>query len=1127
MPKPAPTTVVSIPLAAHLRDNDSINQRKSLTKLIDDARTMTHSLVWSLIALSGRTPKAVYPPKLIPDKYLDPVRQALAMEEHVPHWLWEYLSGGLKAEIPVANLSVLREIILADGGIIPDDAVQGRKFTVRVEDKSHSFTLLPDGEDWVVARDGRDKYKRETWDKAIKREKIIRPEEISPGDSSPYYLAGWILGEASAPAQLVAGAPAKAEALPNVITAAFPSAVALATQWRKRMDTEPMAEQKIIARLRRSISSCCYEALKIARSWVELDTQAEAERNKRETIFRQALEAVDQPLREQVGDLLDAIAERASAMCDGAPIHPGSLNWKTCEAIRNFMATERLFYVRDDEEITWSHPDWTDFWDEFGGVSLWRPALNALLAMSGTDDALSLGETHRTWYRAQGYAKLTLPDRVRVHVDRSNAGTNGTLASGVDKTQQQRSRGIRGAEPVATIEAEVEWLGVSFPLVFHAGRNRQLAITDENGAWACDLQRNIRNQDHLLGVCKAFDLTVTDSHVRIDIPLQVAVPAFVDVTLTRQLAVGGWYRPRPGSELSSPARIVQPATDATILGVDIGLVPIAGYAVIRRADTKYTEIASGLIGELSDHDSDIFVPGLGLSHIRRLVNHAGLIRNHLRNVMKAVDRGEDLPAASPRLLTAGLGDAATLIKRIATKGNAKNFYVLTQKTMLALIEAVATKAAAAGTKGHSILIGEKRYEGQEQIAEANNIQAERVLSAVLTLLPDASGVEERDLLKLLMAPLTALLLGYQRMRTCKADLGTVSKKHGIDDATMCARRDAIAVRHGYAGEAEFHAILHLGATNKKILQRAAQAACDRALALRNILADLWESAANLGVSLMGIGLPPQMRGSELMPDDPRNHWNNSYGFLRTHAANIREQAHEGLAARLVQLAREHSCTAIAIERLDLLTTSRADRESNSLSRRMSSKDWIGMISRAADIAGIPIVQVDAWWSSAEVAPLQSGEGLAKRCMGIRHRSDLFQIDGTRALAPLRVNAARNIATRSLSGYAQRSRFAVLSDGEIATFARSTEDGKWGVWQDRMAKDLGRSEAATIWWTIAKGGTATLGDGPVPKSTLTKRETLIACGEDNGIPVWLTVKSFSAAEQALVKRLERQAASLAT
>lgn len=1131
-----PATVVSVQFSAHLREDGPVNQRDSLTSLISSTRVMVHHLVWSLIALSGRMPTVVKPEK-IPGIIINPIRTALGMKPGVtcdPHWLWSYLSDGLVAKVPVVRLAHLRTVLLGLGVTIPKDAIQGRRFVVELDERPRHFTLLPHGDDWVVARDGRDAFKRDAWDKAAAIERLSLTEEISPGDSSPYYLAGWILGEAQPPAQLVAGDPAKATALPSVIAAAFSAAVSVTVAWRQQVAEalgRPVTDLKVTAHLRRSLAACCYEALKQVRSWVELDRQAAEERARREDAFQASLLQIEEPLRAQVSKLLDAIsarAEHSGVMDPDSPvISPGSLTWKTCEAIRTFLTSGRLSFERGDEQHPWTHPDWEAFWEEFGADDQWRAALTALVQVvpPADEDAPSIGEIHRSFFRAQGYAALSLTDRVRLHVDRSNAGTNGTLASATDPNQPQRARGARGKEPTAIISPSVEWLGRSYPLEFHVGRNRSLAIVDGTAEWNCVFKRNIRTAESMTGVCKAFDVSVSDSHVRIDLPIQMPVESFGDLSVARQLAVGGWYRLRPAAEPSSPARAIQPREEARVLGVDIGVVPIGGYSAIERSGSRYYELDSGVIGDLTEKDPTIFVHGLHLRQISRAVHGALQLRSHLNACQQAAQAKRDLPETPARLVGAGLGDLATTVRLCVTAGRGAAVQRSCCLAMGHLIEGIARLAAAPGTKGYAILIGEGRYGGDEIPADAHPVLVERLLATVMASSDVPPDADVREILLALLRPLVSLLLGYQRMRACRSDLGTVSKKLGnLDDETMCRRRDAIAVRHGYESEADYFAILHLGATSSAALKRSSMAAHDRALTIRNLLADLWERASSLGTALAGMGLRPQERGSLLLPNDPRYPWNQAYGFLRRHAAAIREEAHKGLAARIVQVAKQYHCTAIAIERLDLMTSSRADRESNGLTRRFAAKEWMAMIQRAADLAGVTIVQVDAWWSSTEIAPLQTGNGLAPRCVGVRHRGDLHTLDGTRVTVPGRVNAARNIALRSLSGNAQHARFPVVTNGTAAVLVKATVDGKgaWSVWQDRMAQDLGRDGAADLWWTIDAQGQAALGKGPAPKITTKNRTSLIAIGQHQGKPAWLTAKAFQAREQDLTKRLQREA-----
>ena len=1045
------------------------------------------------------------------------------------------MAGGLAAKIPVVTLVALQKTLRKQGVEFGEDSVQGRKFTVTWEKKERGFTLLLLDGAFVVARDGRDTFKKDAWELTAKSGTLAMEEEISPGDGSPYYLAGWILNEAQAPAQLLSAESEKATQLQGLVAKIFARSVVLTKAWRgeaaTHLDKAPN-EPKVTARVRGSLAACCYEALKQARSWVELDKQAADERASREQVFISALEKIEKPLRAPVRNLLEAIDERAdqqrSIDGDATPLHPGSLTWKSCESIRNFLDTGVLSYRRDDEDHAWSHPDWAGFWEDFGEPKM-RPAMTALVSVvpPADDERPSIGELHRAWYRAQGYARLTVTDHVRLHVDRSNAGTRGTLESTVDPTDPQRARGARGHLPTEVVLGSVEWLGKSHPLRFHAGRNRSLTIVDEDGGWQMSFLRNVRRPEQMMkGVCKAFDLSLREDCVRIDLPVQVPMPTFADTAQAKSLSIGGWYRMRPGTDPSSPAKAIQPLLEGRVLGLDIGVVPVGGYAVIERADETFREIASGLLGDLGDIDPVIFVPGVHLRAVATQIEIAVGLRAYLKSCTAAVAEDEPHPAIPSRLARRADPDLLAAAQRCVEFVDWKRVQMAVPAVMSQLITAIAQAAAGPVTTGHEVLMGMHRVAGRGKAADDHAKLVQGLLKSVID--NEVSDPDVRQVLRALLFPLVTLLLAYQRSRACRADLGTVSKKSGITDAVMCQRRDAIAKRHGFAHEAAYWSIVHLGATQEKSLARASDQEHDRALTIRNLLADLWERTASLGQSLSGWGSAPLARGEKPSERDPRRPWDDAYGFLRTMASNIRQAAHEGLACRAVALAKQHGCVALAIERLDLEMSSRSDRESNGLSRRMAAKEWTAMVMRAADLAGLTLVLVDAWWSSSEVAPLQTASGLAPRNLAIRQGRDLYTTDGKRLALSVRVNAARNIALRSLAGYPQRVRFSVMQHGSTAVLIRPGTDGKgpWGVWQDRLAQDLGRVSAQDIWWTINSAGQATLGEGAVSPVGAGAKTVLVGIGAKSGQPRWLTTKAFATCEGVLQKRLQKESAAAA-
>lgn len=1103
MAKALPTTVLSLPLVSHLRDESKVNPSEDLLRMDRQAKEAVRGLRIGLLAASGRWPRE------IPDGeegfYHDllAIRSSLGLPEEgsqTAHWIWEYLNDRLTADIALVPLDVFAQVARDNGHEVSQEKTR-LQLSKDGTGRSVTGTATAEGE-IGVRRNGKDRTLGALWDLAAAVRTIRSPSELMLGDSVPYYLAGWILGVAEPPASFRDALPGHAADLLRLVQSVFPAVRQEADRWTvqaaEKLGRSP-ADGKVVAAVREALAACCYSALSWTRSWVSLDILAQENRTERRARLDVRLAALPNDGGESVEKLLEAMDARCTAAGDEPLVGPGSLDWRACQAISSFMAGGRWEYQREGQEPSpWTHVDRDAFWDAFAGPH--RQALTQLVDLVAPEDE-TIGEVYRSWTRAQGYAKLPLRAPSRIHIDASNAGISGTLASTVDPTETNRLRGPRGGGGTPVVLASVNWLGQTIPLRFHPGRNRSLHIQEDKTGWSVALARNARQPVEIdRGQVKSWDLSVRGDRIRIDLALQVGLPAYADTSLAKTLAIGGWYHARPGGDPMSGAAKLSPPESARVLALDVGVRPIASFAVVEKKGDRYHQVIAGEMGPLTGAE-EVYQPGLILAKTQDEVFRARKALQAARSMMK---RGSGHAGdENPHPNTAGARDWIEALE----EGDFDPAKVRTATTTL--IQSVPEAAAGPASRSARLMVGPVQMMGRGEALEPLAGLVDRLIAHSLA----AAGIHgpTRRLIGDLMTPLATVLLAYQRQRVAGHDIASISKKSGLTDAQVSRQRDAVALLHGYRSEAHYWHLVHLGSTSIASLEKSSQDAQDRALSCALQVADLLENTSDLGKALTGWGLPPLARGKSLPEDDDRTIWEAFYGHLRTSAANMRTNAHQVVAARAVRLAHQHGCQAIVTEHLDNPMTSRQDRQSNTLSRRMATADWMAMIRRAAEVRGLPLVLVDSYYSSTEVIHLDENGHLLGSSVALRRGPALVNLQGA-SLGSVRLNAARTLALRALSGNIARPSAPVHAyaqpDGTWLAVLRQAPDGRWSAWQVRLAGSLGGTPD-TLAWSVTAAGDATIAPrSPQAKGEGASRMTLLAAGPGR----WITLTAYAALER---------------
>jgi hypothetical protein len=589
-----------------------------------------------------------------------------------------------------------------------------------------------------------------------------------------------------------------------------------------------------------------------------------------------------------------------------------------------------------------------------------------------------------------------------------------------------------------------------------------MTLTADDKRWSVRYLRNARRVDRAItGEAKTFDLAIEDERVSLVIPIQVGVSLGARETVTG-FAVGGYYRSRPTDEPRQPdgLKTVVPTT-GRVLGLDIGFAPVAAWSLLSRREGSVHQEADGVLGV----SSEALLSQDGLA-----VHHPGLLFRDLDEMLRTGERtrrGLRAVARDPQARVEVHESLADRIRAVPASALAALPRAIT--SLVASLPAVAT---ANGPLAETFLIGTERHAGGGLIEELAN-GVDRLLEQSLRGLTDP---DLRAIARALLRPIAWFTVAYQRQRVTRADLGSVSVKQGLTPAEVTRRRDAIAARHGYGSEAEFHRLSLCLPGSVPLFARPTPEQEGVGLTAQLLLADFSERVFSLGMALAGWGQAPLARGAEPPAGDSRHAWHTAYGFLRTKAANMRREVHRTVAARIVDLAKAQRVDVLAIEHLTLETTSRADRESNGLTRRFAAQDWQAMILRAADLAGVATVLVDPSWTSQEAIAVESG-----RCQSPVFREPLADRVASRR------DAARAIAWRSITGWQERTRFPVQVSAPAADgsrFARlrpgpGAKRAQWAVWQQRFARSQGVA-VEDLTWRIAATGAATR--SAVPQGT---------------------------------------------
>jgi hypothetical protein len=1024
-----------------------------------------------------------------------------------PHWMYSYLTDAMPVRQKMVRRTAYEQAIVAAGGtlVVPDvtneapnegttasedEEIPGNKaakaaarrridFTTRNGASKGQPTIEHDGVQ-LVRQDHRDSAKGEIWRAASALpDALVEVEaELRAGDGAPTLLASWIAvgsaGSVPVPAPMAEAAPEESAQLQSLTRRVFRAAQAMADTWRaetaQRMG-ESIDNAAVRAQVRRACNACAFEALKSVSSWVSLDRNAAEEKALR---LRRRTEAIERHTSQgsvsasDVEDLLSAIADRSESLKRKDPnaivLDLQGFDWRCAAAIRHYLDTRILAYPREERDpAPWSHPDWDGFWSAFGA----HPALPVIVA-PGIEDAdgersmaPSIAEITQTWARAQGSARYSATRRARIHVDWSSSGTRGTLATARDLEQQTRRRTDHHDAGVPVLNATAEWLGRSLSLQCHVAADRGIRLTAADTSWDVEYHRNIRHpEEGMTGSVKTFDLAIDPDAktATITLPIQIPLDGFADNAHTKSLAVGGYYRVRSGADPSQPDGMkTVPPEQARVIGLDLGIGPVAGWALLERDGDTIRQVRTGHLGTLRDVALEedrvrLWDPSLSLAEAAHLVRRAAKVRGWIsaaaRGTLERPARLDDKDGLVPESLRDPLVAAAC--------ANAA-----WTDACIRLIQAIPAAAIAPAPTSVTMKMGAVEVGGRRQSGVPISAQADQIVDGILARSTDPDA---KEAMRLVLRPLAWVLIAYQRMRACRFAMGQMTLRT-MRATEMTAARNEIAVQFGFVSEQDYYRVLGQRTEPLAFAARGDQHEDHVSITASLIVADLLEDLSSLGTALTGWGRTPLARGQAPAADDPRAIWAENYGHLRTLAASKRAEIHKLTAARAARLAAQEQAVLV-VENLSMETTSRADTAANTLTRRMSARDWMQMVLRAADTRGVPVVLVDPSWTSHETVPVDEAGRCAEPVLTIE--------DGQIQPHRDRVTAAVAIAYRSISGWPTRTRYAVQlaeagpSGERWARLAPAPGAGRkatFPVWASRMAKALAADSPLRLGWRI--------------------------------------------------------------